>query len=71
MGGLMLVEKVLASPFGRGGPAQPGRRGFGIFKENPKKADICFANIRKALSVMLSHDSSPKGGAKKSGSLTV
>ena len=63
------VKKALASPFGRGGPAQPGRRGLEIFKENPRKADICFANIKKALSVMLTHDSSPRGGAKQSLSL--
>ena len=62
MGAALRFKNALASPFGRGGPAQPGRRGLGIFYENPRKADIYFANIKKALSVMLTHDSSPKGG---------
>ena len=64
-GNVQTVDKVPCLSLWERWPALAGRRGFRLFNEKPKISNICFTNIRLPLSVMLSHDSSPRGGAKK------
>ena len=64
-GSLQAVENPPCISLWERWPALAGRRGFWLFNEKPKISNIYFANIRYPLSVMLSHDCSPTGGAKE------
>ncbi len=62
---LSLSKKSLASPFGRGGPRQRAGEGSGFSLKIQKSRIFAMQISDNPSQSCCSHDSSPKGGAKK------